>query len=175
MSETLLLHLLKLIIFIAPIYAANTTPVFAAKTKMLEFLNIPIDFNLKLFGKPLFGSHKTIRGYVIGVFCGTFLAVYLNYFTKFWTLEQALLFGFLLSFGSLLGDTVKSFFKRRANIEPGRDWVPFDQLDYSIGALLLSAVAITWQWYDYCFMIGLSVVLHVIVNLFKRNILKTLA
>jgi CDP-2,3-bis-(O-geranylgeranyl)-sn-glycerol synthase len=142
---------------------------------MLEFLNIPVDFNLKWFGKPLFGSHKTIRGYVIGVFCGTFLAVYLNYFTKFWTLEQALILGFLVSFGSLLGDTIKSFFKRRAGIAPGSDWVPFDQLDYVVGALLLSALIIVWAWYDYFFIIGLSILLHVFVNIFKRNILKVLA
>lgn len=172
MFETLLLHLIKLFVFIAPIYAANTTPVFAAKAKMLEFLNIPVDFNLKLFGKPLFGSHKTVRGYVIGVFCGTFLAVYLNYFTKFWTLEQALILGVLVSFGSLLGDTIKSFFKRRAGIAPGSDWIPFDQLDYVVGALLLSALIIVWNWYDYFFMIGLSTGLHVLANILKKVIWK---
>ena len=80
MSE-IFVHLLKLFVFIAPIYAANTTPVIAAKTRFMEFLNKPVDFNIKFRGKPLFGSHKTIRGYVIGVFCGTLLAVFLNYFT----------------------------------------------------------------------------------------------
>lgn len=172
MSETILMHLIKLLIFIAPIYAANTTPVFAAKAKFIEFLNKPVDFNITFMGKPLFGSHKTVRGYVVGVFSGTFLAVYLNYFTGFWTIEQALLLGFLVSFGSLLGDTLKSFFKRRIDIPPGQDWVPFDQLDYSVGALLLSSIAIIWAWYDYVFMIGISLVLHFTANMIKKLIWK---
>ena len=145
MEETLFIHLLKLFVFIAPIYAANTTPVIAAKTKFMEFLNKPVDFNIKFMGKPLFGAHKTIRGFLIGTFCGTFLAVYINYFTGFWPMQTALLYGFLVSFGSLVGDSIKSFFKRRVGIKPGKDWIPFDQLDYSIGALLLSAIVITWR------------------------------
>lgn len=167
MPADILLYLLKLVVFIAPSYAASIAPVLAAKTKMIEFLNIPVDLS-----SGLFGSHKTIRGYVVGIFCGTFFAVYINYFTNFWTLEQALLLGFLVSFGSLLGDTIKSFFKRRTGIPPGSDWFPFDQLDYVIGALLLSALVITWRWYDYAFMIGLSLFLHIFANGLKKSIWK---
>jgi CDP-2,3-bis-(O-geranylgeranyl)-sn-glycerol synthase len=172
MDVTFLAHIFRLLVFITPIYAANITPVFAAKAKFMEFLNKPIDFNIKLKGKPLFGSHKTIRGYVVGIFSGTFLAVYLNYFTNFWTPEQALLLGFLLSLGSLLGDTIKSFFKRRIDIAPGEDWIPFDQLDYSIGSLALSSIVIIWAWYDYLFMVGVSLLLHVVANGIKKMIWK---
>ena len=43
-----------------------------------------------------------------------------------------------LCFGALLGDIVESFFKRRAGKERGEDWIPFDQLDFLLGALFLS-------------------------------------
>jgi hypothetical protein len=32
-------------------------------------------------------------------------------------------------------DSVKSFVKRRVGIAPGAPWIPFDQLDFVIGAL----------------------------------------
>ncbi|KAA0006124.1 MAG: CDP-archaeol synthase, partial [Thermoplasmata archaeon] len=40
-------------------------------------------------------------------------------------------------FGALLGDIVESFFKRRVGKERGEDWIPFDQVDFLIGALIL--------------------------------------
>jgi CDP-2,3-bis-(O-geranylgeranyl)-sn-glycerol synthase len=45
--------------------------------------------------------------------------------------------GLRLGFGAMAGDAAKSFFKRRLAIEPGRPWVPFDQLDFAVGALVL--------------------------------------
>jgi len=42
--------------------------------------------------------------------------------------------------GALLGDIVESFFKRRMGKERGEDWIPFDQLDFVVGALLLSFI-----------------------------------
>ena len=44
--------------------------------------------------------------------------------------------GLLLSSGALVGDMVESFFKRRANVKPGKPFIPWDQLDYVVGALL---------------------------------------
>ena len=47
---------------------------------------------------------------------------------------------FALCFGALLGDIVESFFKRRLGKNRGEDWLVFDQLDFIIGALVLSFV-----------------------------------
>jgi len=44
--------------------------------------------------------------------------------------------GFLIGFGVLFGDLVKSFFKRRLDIKPGERWFPFDQVDGLIGGLI---------------------------------------
>jgi CDP-2,3-bis-(O-geranylgeranyl)-sn-glycerol synthase len=46
--------------------------------------------------------------------------------------------GFLLGLGAMAGDAAKSFFKRRLGIAPGHPWIPFDQIDFQIGALLLA-------------------------------------
>jgi CDP-2,3-bis-(O-geranylgeranyl)-sn-glycerol synthase len=45
---------------------------------------------------------------------------------------------FSLCFGALLGDIVESFFKRRIGRDRGQDWIPFDQLDFIVGALVFS-------------------------------------
>ena len=46
----------------------------------------------------------------------------------------------MLSLGALLGDLVKSFFKRRLKIARGESWPIADQLDFVIGALLLTSI-----------------------------------
>jgi CDP-2,3-bis-(O-geranylgeranyl)-sn-glycerol synthase len=43
---------------------------------------------------------------------------------------------FLLATGALVGDMVKSFFKRRAGIERGGKWPLVDQYDFVAGAFL---------------------------------------
>jgi len=49
------------------------------------------------------------------------------------------LLGALMGGGALTGDLVKSFIKRRLDIPPGRPWFPWDQLDWIMGAMLLSS------------------------------------
>src|SRR5437773_6411567 len=55
------------------------------------------------------------------------------------------LLGVLFGAGAMAGDSAKSFFKRRLGVEPGRPWIPFDQLDFVLGALVLVAPrALAW-------------------------------
>jgi CDP-2,3-bis-(O-geranylgeranyl)-sn-glycerol synthase len=49
-----------------------------------------------------------------------------------------LILGSLLGLGAIIGDSVKSFFKRQFNVAPGSSWVPFDQIDYILGGLIFS-------------------------------------
>jgi CDP-2,3-bis-(O-geranylgeranyl)-sn-glycerol synthase len=44
-----------------------------------------------------------------------------------------------MGLGAGLGDSVKSFFKRRMNIERGESWPVFHQLDFFVGACLFVA------------------------------------
>jgi len=50
---------------------------------------------------------------------------------------------FSLCFGALLGDMMESFFKRRIGRDRGQDWIPFDQLDFIVGALVLCFI-VSW-------------------------------
>lgn len=50
-----------------PAFAANMAPVIAAKLKILQNIANPIDSGRRLRGKEIFGSHKTWRGFVVGV------------------------------------------------------------------------------------------------------------
>jgi len=55
--------------------------------------------------------------------------------------RQTLLTVVTLASGALLGDLVKSYFKRRRGMEKGEEWPVADQYDLVAGALLLTLVA----------------------------------
>jgi CDP-2,3-bis-(O-geranylgeranyl)-sn-glycerol synthase len=46
-----------------------------------------------------------------------------------------------MGLGAGTGDAVKSFFKRRIDIEPGKSWPFFDQLDFFLGAYVFVSLA----------------------------------
>lgn len=124
-------HALYLIL---PAYCANAAPViFGGGT--------PIDFGKTfLDGKPIFGSHKTIRGFLAGLIVGTLVGFVLQIVSPL----QSVLFqydaslGFVLSLGALVGDLFDSFIKRRLGFPPGSSFPIADQLDFVVGALLFS-------------------------------------
>lgn len=92
-----------------------------------------------------FGKSKTYRGFIFGI-SAAFIINLIPFGFGFYDIHKSaalIIFfwtTFTLSAGALLGDLVKSFFKRRMGIQSGRPWPPFDQLDYVIGALLFSYV-----------------------------------
>lgn len=134
--------------FSIPMYVANAMPVFARR---VPFLDVPVDMGKSFRGKPILGSHKTYRGFVFGVL-GSIAVVFVQKYAYMqggmWqTLSiidygniSVLELGFLLGFGALFGDSVKSFFKRRIGIESGKSWLFFDQVDYILGALLFVSI-----------------------------------
>lgn len=156
------MFVIKIIWFFLPAYAAN----IAASLFKIKFLAKPIS-------EKLFGSNKTYSGFFVGIILALLMASiqkilwqfsffqeisYLNYAGNF------LLIGFLLGFGALLGDLVKSFFKRRIGIAAGQKWIPFDQIDYTLGALVL--VSFLWQP-PLIFIISaviLNLLLHILFN-----------
>lgn len=122
-------------------------PVFFQK---VPFLDYPVDFGKRWRGRPLFGSHKTFRGFFFGIL-GAIILVYIQrqlfissaYFRDIsfidYSAHNFILLGFLIGLGVLLGDLVESFFKRRSSIKPGKPWIPWDQLDWVLGMLILLA------------------------------------
>ena len=81
----------------------------------------------------LFGSHKSWRGLIVGTVVG-----FLFFAAQRWIDHQnvPLAAGALMSGGALLGDLLKSFFKRLRHLPPGTAWIPFDQIDYIAGAII---------------------------------------
>ena len=134
------IYILKLLWLFLPAGFANMAPVLFRR---INFLNYPVD-NGKLFnGKRIFGGHKTWRGLFFGV-VSALIIVYIQqllypYVQSITMLDyqqsNIWLLGLLLAAGALLGDLVRSFFKRRVNVMPGEPWPPFDQLDWMVGSL----------------------------------------
>jgi len=124
--------------FIFPAYCANAVPVIFGGRH-------PLDAGRTFFdGKPILGSHKTLRGFFSGLLVGTlvgflqtllFQHVLFQYDVQF---RYDVLLGFMISLGALVGDLVESFIKRRLDLPPGSALPIADQLDFVAGAFLFS-------------------------------------
>jgi len=124
--------------FIFPAYCANAAPVIFGG-------GLPLDAGRTFFdGKPILGSHKTLRGFFSGLVVGTlvgFLQTILFQYVLFQydaQLRYNVLLGFMLSLGALVGGLAESFIKRRLNIPPGSSLPIADQLDFVAGAFIFS-------------------------------------
>ena len=47
--------------------------------------------------------------------------------------------GLIIGFFTALGDLFESYLKRRLHKKPGSNWYPYDQYDFIVGALIMSA------------------------------------
>ncbi len=159
---------------------ANMAPVLFSR---VNFLNYPVDFNKKYKGQPLFGKHKTYRGFFFGILL-SILVVYIqkiayNSMLSYSLIDYAnaniLLVGFLFGFGALFGDLIKSFFKRRINLKPGNQWIPFDQTDWIIGAIVLISFYIKVPLIHAILALAIGTLIHPAFNYlgyllkFKKN------
>ncbi|MCW8807961.1 MAG: CDP-archaeol synthase [Rhodanobacter sp.] len=127
------LQLTSLLYFMAPAYLANMAPPFV---RFWKGWNQPIHARL-------LGSHKTVLGFALGVAVALLvtaaqaaLALPVGRIDYHWWPLAGLGFGV----GAMAGDALKSLFKRQRGIPPGKPWMPWDQLDFALGALLLMAV-----------------------------------
>ncbi|MEM3816256.1 MAG: CDP-2,3-bis-(O-geranylgeranyl)-sn-glycerol synthase, partial [Candidatus Bathyarchaeia archaeon] len=121
--------------YIFPAYCANASPVLFGGGK-------PIDFGRKFIdGKPIFGPHKTYRGFIFGLLVGTLVGYVQEFIAPTYGLPAgSVLRGFSLSLGALTGDLIGSFIKRRLNLKPGAPLPVIDQLSFVIFALLFSLI-----------------------------------
>jgi len=124
--------------FIFPAYCANAAPVIFGG-------GLPLDAGRTFFdGRPILGSHKTLRGFFSGLVVGTLVGFFQTLlfqhvlFQYDAQLRYDVLLGFMLSLGALVGGVVESFIKRRLDIPPGSSLPIADQLDFVAGALLFS-------------------------------------
>ena len=161
--------------FFAPAGLANVCAFASGKIRFLRPFNYPVDFGLHLRGKRILGSHKTLRGFVVGIIAAI-IGVYLQvFFYNIFPWQQRIfpisydainpvLFGFLLGFGALAGDSIKSFFKRQMGIQPGRSWFPYDQIDYILGGIFFTWFYIPLAWYEYIIIFFVWFLIHPLIT-----------
>ncbi len=101
------------------LWSVNVTPVLLAVI-FEEKWNTPLDRDaLFIDGKPFFGNHKTIRGFLGGILAGSFIGLILG--IPFWAALSA-------STLSMVGDLLSSFIKRRLKSSEGTDYPIMDQV-----------------------------------------------
>ncbi|MDP2750040.1 MAG: CDP-archaeol synthase [Nanoarchaeota archaeon] len=161
---------LECLYLMLPAYFANMTPVFV---KGYKFLDIPLDANKHFRGKPILGRNKTWRGLIFAVIAAGFVALFqffiypaipdfgLIYYSDF---RIVLVIALLSGFGDIFGDAIESFFKRQLNIQPGKAWIPFDQIDFVVGAVALMLIVFNPGWEALIIILVISPILHLIIN-----------
>lgn len=133
--------------FLLPAAIANLIPVIA--TWLAPAFDWPIDLGLHVRGRRLFGDHKTWRGFVAGIAAaGAVFYVQQALYTAVPVLRLYSAFDYdtvpwfwgpAMGAAALIGDLAKSAFKRQLDIPPGRAWIPFDQGDWLLATLALTA------------------------------------
>ncbi|MFB6134800.1 MAG: CDP-2,3-bis-(O-geranylgeranyl)-sn-glycerol synthase [Halanaeroarchaeum sp.] len=143
-----------------PAYVPNNAAVLAGGGR-------PIDGGRTMGGRRLLGDGKTWRGTAVGIIAGLLIAALLNAIHPVATsrLGAALppfqpLAALGLAAGAMAGDIAASFLKRRLGRERGAAAPLLDQLDFVVGALVLTAVMAP-GWFTTVFT--LPVVLTVLV------------
>jgi len=156
---------------LVPAFIANGAALLSMKIKPLQFLAIPVDLGRKWFDKRrIIGDSKTFRGFIFGISSAIGSGIVIFYTSKYFgidifsSLNYSLLIGTLMGFGALLGDTVKSFFKRRMGLKEGKNLIFFDQLDFLIGAILISLPLTHFPASFILIMISATFVLHILTN-----------
>jgi CDP-2,3-bis-(O-geranylgeranyl)-sn-glycerol synthase len=156
-SDAAISHVLRLLYFMLPAYAANMSAPFA---RYWRGRNPPINARL-------LGSHKTVVGFALGVLSAMVV-----------TAIQAKVavpgaiggdvhwpwLGLAFGVGSMGADALKSLAKRRLRISPGAPWIPFDQLDFAIGALVCVAPLVRLGWGDIAIILAMTFVGDLLVN-----------
>lgn len=163
------IYFIKLCYFILPAAFANS---MGTLTKWTKVLNVPVDMNRRIDGKRIFGDNKTWRGVIFGVLAGTLIALVQGYLYELRTFRSIsmvdyshpILLGFLMGLGDHVGDLFESFMKRRLDIRPGDPFIPFDQLDGPIGAMILSYPLTHISLKDATFVLLIWFVFHVITK-----------
>lgn len=158
--------------FMLPAACANGAPILSARLPFLKKWNARMDFGKRFHGRPLLGSHKTWRGLISGMVVATLvlwiqqlLAARTGWAYVFtdgvsYAGFPTLILGPLFGLGALGGDALKSFFKRRVGTEAGKSWFPFDQLDYVVGAILVSLPFVVLSLRQYVLIIIMWFGLH---------------
>lgn len=176
MLESVLQNLALTLWLMLPAYVPNSAAALFGG-------GLAIDFGKNFFdGRRIFGDGKTFRGLISGTACGVAVGIAehssaeLAGMPDFGEYPSFLWVVFLLSFGALFGDLLKSFFKRRLGYRRGAELPVMDQLDLVFGAWALTFIfAMGWFLANFNIWIMITAiiitpVLHRIVNVIGYKI-----
>ena len=146
-----------------PAYIANPMAVVLGGGRPIDLGKNWID------GHRILGDGKTIRGLIGGTLCGIFAGVIQIIVSKEFEIfaVPTLIVVITLSFGALFGDIVKSFFKRRIGFIRGAQLPLIDQLDFVIGAWVLTYI-FEPQWFIQNFNIELIITVLILTPVLHR-------
>ncbi|MCX8202564.1 MAG: CDP-2,3-bis-(O-geranylgeranyl)-sn-glycerol synthase [Candidatus Micrarchaeota archaeon] len=158
---------IKALIFILPAYFANAAPVLLRTGES----KTPMDYGIKFYdSRRILGKGKTWTGFFAGIVIGTLVGILtwlLGVSDIYPNFETHVLVAFLLSVGTMVGDAVGSFLKRRMNIRSGMSVPVLDQLGFLVFALLFASPYLPKE-FDILLLIVLAVftiVIHYISNI----------
>ncbi len=141
------------ILYILPAYVANGSPVIFGGGK-------PLDLSKKIKGIRIFGDNKTIKGTIAALLSGIAIGA-----LEFPFFKYMLLISVLLAIGTVFGDLLGSFVKRRMSMRPGAPFPIMDQYGFFIFAMLFAAPLGHYpDFYGILFLIILTGALHVLTN-----------
>ncbi len=156
MSSLLYQLILYPILYILPAYVANGAPVIFGRGKRRA-----LDNGAKLWGKPIFGRHKTVRGLAGGIAAGVAVSAIESLFAPY-----MLVVGIALTLGTHAGDLLGSFAKRRIGAKEGARLFLLDQYSFLVLALLFALpFGHLPTAYGILFIIVLTGALHPLTNL----------
>jgi CDP-2,3-bis-(O-geranylgeranyl)-sn-glycerol synthase len=147
----------RLAYLMAPAYLANMTP--------------PLVRHWRGWNRPIserwLGSHKTVVGFGAGVLAAVVVTLVQSRIA--WpgglvAYDHWIALGLRFGAGAMGGDAAKSFVKRRLGVAPGKRWIPWDQVDFVLGALILVGGRAALSWADVAIILLLSAAGHIAVS-----------
>ena len=153
--------MLDLLVFLIPVYVANSSPVVLGG-------GAPLDLGMRINGKRILGKGKTIRGFAGGVLAGTLAGIIVALFYPlgfFAGMEQQMIGAFMLALGTLTGDSMGSFLKRRMGMESGSPFFPDTFIFLMVAlAFVYPFVHNLYELSNLAFFFGLTIILHPSTN-----------
>lgn len=163
------MDLVALIIFLIPVYLANSSPVILGG-------GTPLDLGAKFIdGKRLLGDGKTIRGFAAGVICGALAGILMAdyYLLPFFPDKKAQVLGALaLALGTMLGDSLGSFVKRRFGTDRGKPFFPDSAIFLAVALILVYPFANSslYALDNLAIMFLLTIMLHPTTNFIANKL-----
>jgi CDP-2,3-bis-(O-geranylgeranyl)-sn-glycerol synthase len=154
---------------ILPAYAANgLVPVFK------RWFRHSIDGKRNFRGNRLFGDGKTWEGFIAGMFFAVLIALVEQFAFPYlpWDVSpvqlniapMGVLLGLALGFGTMLGDLMGSFVKRRLGLERGKPTFLIDQEFFVIFALFFAGTIALIKYQTVILLLVITPLVHWAAN-----------